>query len=272
MSTQIVYTVRSNQNGTQVVSGVNMQQPITLGGPGVPRDDDFLTFWGLRASADATAVLIDNVTVSRQITLQMAPSVTATGTVTTSGPGEVSAITITAQGQDYVRPPVPVIADTTGAGAAIAPLGLQVLATVQVYIGSNGYTNPTAKAVGYLAPGGTAALFSVTVVAGSITAVTCTNTAANGPYAQPPTIVITDPTGTGASWRARCGVHPTVTVVNGLGTNHYTAPTISFTPYFKVLCPDTNVAAQGTAIKGFMAGRCMQAAFWPTFELPTVVS
>lgn len=273
MSSQIVYNVRSFQSGAAPSSETTMQQPTTLGGPGTIRDDDFLALWGLRATADNMAILVDNMTVSRTITLSMLPSSTATGTVVQDSGGVITGVTITGQGQDYVQPPTPSIVDTTGKGAIVSLAGLQVLATAQVYVGGSGYTNPVATAVGFLAPGGTPALFSVTVAGGTITAVTCTNTGANGPYAQPPLIVITDPTGSGAFWRARCGVHPTVKVLNGVGSNFYSAPTIAFTPYFKTLCPDAGGAAmQGASVKGFMVGRCTASTMFPCYETAPVVS
>lgn len=276
MSTQIVYVVESFQSGAAVSSANSMQQPTSLGGQGTLRDDDFLNFWGLRATADVCAVQLDNITVKRTITLSMVPSSTATGTITQDSGQVITGVTITGQGLDYIQPPLPVIADATGIGAIVQLAGLQVISAAQIF-GGTGYTNPVATAVGYLAPGGTPALFSVTVMAGVITALTCTNAATNGPYAQPPNIVITDPAGTGAAYRARCGVHPKVTVLatggQAAGSKFYTNPTISFTPYFKTLCPDSaGAAVQGSAVKGFMVGKCTAGTMFPCFELAPVVS
>lgn len=276
-TSQIVYTVQTIVSGGQPVITVqgSTQQPPGGGTPGVPRDEQFLQTWGLRSSLDITTAAMQ--TVQRQITLQMNASVvaTATATVRAGAPqGAIIGITITGQGMDYIRPPLLTITGNTGSGARFAT-NLQVLATASQVIGGVNYTAAaTAVAQGGLVPGGVPATFSVTVVAGVITAVTCTNTATNGPYEHAPTIVITDPNNpTGnAQWIARMGVHPTVQIISG-GDN-YTAPaTVAFVPFFKTLCPDTmSLAAQGAAVLGWMVGPLQQANLIPYFELAPVVT
>jgi hypothetical protein len=236
-----------------------------------------LQFWGLRASADVTN--LDGLTnkVTRQITLKMDASSVATATAAKqSGTrfGGILSVTVTGQGMDYIRPPLPVIADATGSGAVLGGTGLQVLATSQLVQGNSSYTaNVTAVAQdGGLAPGGVPATFSVTVVAGTITAVTCTNTPTNGPYNFPPTIVISDPGNPsgGAVWLTRMGLFPKIAVLTPGGG--YTSPTISFTPFFKTMCPDTAAAAQANAVRGWMKNVLGFAAATPVGETSPVVS
>jgi hypothetical protein len=276
MSTQIVTAYEVVAFGSQPVATIraNFAYPTaSIGSPGIVRDDQFLQFWGLRASADTTTVLGDGITVHRAITLQMGPSVDATAAVSISGgqkTGYILGIAIESQGEDYILPPIPVLSDATGSGAILGTPTLQVLATAQQIVGGSGYVAPVATARNGLAPGGIPATFSVTVVGGAITAVTCTNTTTNGPYAAPPDIVITDPSGAGeAVWIARMGVS-SVPIVEP-GTN-YTAPTLTFLPYFKKVCPDTNPATQAAAVKGWMTRWLSQRMTMPVNELLPVVS
>jgi hypothetical protein len=275
MSTQIAYAVQASALGTQTVTTVKnaIRNVPTGGGTGVPVDASFLQFWGLRVTSDTIGS--SGSVVERDITLAMGPSSTATATIQLQGGTAlplISGITVTGQGLDYVLPPALVITDATGAGAQFGPIGLQVLNTAQTLSGGTSYVAPIATAVGGLFPGGVAATFSVTVVGGAITAVTCTNTTTNGPYAYPPTIVITDPSGSGtAIWYARAGIFPTIALLSQ-GTDGYTAPTASFTPYFKTLAPDSSASAQAAAVKGFMVGVIPAASFIPVVELAPVVS
>src|SRR5271154_4007935 len=110
MSSQIVYAVRCYANGALPVNSIleSFEQPSVLGGFGVPRDDDFLGFWGLRESSDITNTLTDGITISRVITILMGPSSTATATVQLDSGSVPTGITVTGQGEDYVRPPIPV--------------------------------------------------------------------------------------------------------------------------------------------------------------------
>lgn len=273
MSTQIVYTAKVFPHGTQPLSGVvevNMQQPTSEAGAGTFRDDQFLTLLGLRASFDGISLPGGGV-VQRQITLQMGPSSGATATVQTDGSGVISGITVTGQGLDYIQPPVAVIADSgKGAGAIVGPCSLQVLQTTGVYNGT-GYVAPVVTAKGGLAPGGVPATFTATVVGTAITGITCTNPTTNGPYASPPTLVITDSAGSGANYTAQMGLFPIVPVIYG-GSTFYSGPTISFTPYFKVLNPDAFPTAQANAVKGFMKGVLEQKMYMPVYEGTPVIS
>jgi hypothetical protein len=277
MSSQIVYVVKTTVVGGLLTANVvsNAMQPATSGPPGTPRDDQFLQFWGLRASSDATANPSGGDVV-RTITLKMDASAIATGTVTVgagSTEGPIIGVTITGQGLDYIQPPLLTLTDTTGSGAVLTA-GLQVLNTAQTTIGGTGYTaTATAVAKNGLLPGGTPATFALTIVGGTITAVTCTNTATNGPYAYQPTIVISDPANPGgtAAWTTRMGIHPTVSIV--VPGNNYTAPTLNFVPYFKTLCPDTMTAVQqGQCVLGWMSGILSQALLMPFYELVPVVT
>ena len=277
MASQIVcsYSVIAS-GGLDTTTVHDTLQNQTLAGVGTPRDQQFLNFWGLRASFDA--VISAPPRFTRNITLQMDASVVATATVARGGGASSSpltAITITGQGMDYILPPFPVVSDPTGQGAIVSDLGLQVLATAQDVLGGNSYNAATVTAVpqGGLMPGGIAATFSVTVVMGTITAVTCTNTGTNGPYAYPPVIVISDPSNPGgtAKWHVRMGVFPAATVLAG-GTVGYTNPTVVLAPAFKQMCPDSSPTAQANAVKGWMTAILRKALVSPISEAVPVVS
>jgi hypothetical protein len=278
MSSQIVYAIQTVASGGQAPATVanNMGQPSPgTASPGTFRDEQFLAFWGLRASTDAVAAA--GAATRRTITLLMDAGTVATGTVqiTASGmQGQVKGITVSVQGIDYIRPPTPVISDATGKGAR-ASAGLQLLSTSQVVVGDANYlvATTTAVAVGGLAAGGVPASLTPVLAGGTVTGVTVNNPTTNGPYDYPPTIVIVDsanPTDRTAVWKARMGVHPTVHIITP-GDN-YTAPTVVFAPFFKQMCPDSAPVAQANAVRGWMQGILSQALSMPFGELVPVVS
>jgi hypothetical protein len=288
MSSQIVYAIQTPMNGgldTSTMTGIMGQPSAGTVSPGTFRDEQFLQFWGLRSSFDGVTLsgIIPNQIAKRAITLQMDASVIATSTAAKAGggvQGPIVGITITGQGNTYIRPPVPVIADATGVGF-VGQCGLQVL-TVSLPNIVNGGGPWTAAAAatavgGGLAPGGVPALFSVTVVMGAITAITCTNPTTNGPYNYPPQIVITDSgnpaaaADQGPNTYGVMGVHPTVKIINA--GNNFTNPTVSFTPFFKTLCPDAaGTVTQGSAVRGWMLGVLNRAMNCQLGELTPVVT
>jgi len=116
--------------------------------------------------------------------------------------------------------------------------------TVTLGAGGNLYAGPTVTLVGGLSPTGVAATVTATFVpGGAITGFTVV-TPGSG-YVGIPTVVITDPLGSGATGTAVLQVAG-LTLTNG-GVGYQAAPTVAIVSLFKVLFPDG--ANQAAALK-----------------------
>lgn len=224
----------------------------------VPLPLDFLFDIGVGLVSDNTASAVDGsgVThVTRTVVLSLVPAVLPTFNVArnlSADTGPISLLTINNAGQDLVAPPLVVFGDTfvIPAGTlkgqhyvpprtAIAKTSLDVRAVPAIINGGTGYTGGTqVVAFGGLMPGGVAATFTTTVMAGVITNIAIRTP--GGPYVKPPTLVAVDPgpnPGSGAVFGVPdMKLHDVTLVDPGLG---YVQPTAVALPLFKKTWPDS---------------------------------
>jgi hypothetical protein len=232
----------------------------------IPLDLTLPQIYGLLPITDVIGGAGTNVT--RTVQTQMTPTIAdAAGTAVMNG-GALASVTVTNQGGLYGMPPVL----TFTGGNPTAPAQGIVLCKVRgciVLLGGSGYTGATIVTfVGGLAPGGTAATGTVTVVAGAVTGIVMTNT--GGPYLQAPFAVISDTGGgTGAEVVAGLSVDSVRVTYGGLA--YKAAPTAVFTPLFKQMLPDSAGSAnQGASLSAWMDGTLAQLLKLPVQSTITV--
>lgn len=162
--------------------------------------------------------------------------------------GPITAINITSGGAGYINAPtVAIIAQSgdTGTGAtASAVLSGAAVISATIQNGGSGYLNPTVSFTGGTQrPGGQAPEASATVSGGVITAITITSGGTG--YTTPPTVVITDETGTGASVSCTIGTSSVQSIViNNGGTGYKVAPNVTISG------SSTQAAVAGTVTIG----------------------
>lgn len=205
-----------------------------------------LTCMGLLLSSDSTTAGV------RTINLALVPTVAATATAQLNpGGGAPSAspvfsLTLTGAGSGYAAPPVvsivPASGDSTGNGAkARATLNL---ASVSVTSEGSGYVVPIVEFVGNLAPNGTPATATATVVGGMITGIAVTSPGSG--YTGIPQVLILDPGG-GTGAEATAVMQVGSLVLTNPGKAYSAAPTVVLTPLFKSQWPDGSNQAQPLA-------------------------
>jgi hypothetical protein len=163
----------------------------------------------------------------------------APGGAASATPAAITGLTITGRGLNFAEPP---IFSFTPAGGDAPSRKAQATAKLRVnsanvITGGSGYgASATAVAVGGLGAGGVAATFTVTVVAGVVTAV---NMATPGSgYVGLPLIVITGASpGTGAVAIAAMEID-TVTIIDG-GAGYFSVPLVVTTGGFAYRFPDS---------------------------------
>ena len=248
ITTTYTYTITGSGNPTSVAAAM----------AAVPLNQDPLLL-GLRLTSDVTQQVGSTAVVTRTLIFSMNPASAATITAavnTTKGgqnrTGEISTLTVTGNGLDYIRPPVLSFTDSASklasGAAANAKMGVYGV-NCSLYASSGGanYTAPVVTASGgELAPGGTQATFGTPVLAGGvISSVPVVTT--GGPYNAPPTLTVTDSTGSGASLLAQLGITGTNLVQKG---TQYETPSVVITPFYLVMFPQGS--PQQSPIQGFM--------------------
>jgi hypothetical protein len=237
----------------------------------VPLDDDFLVTIGLRVLSDTTGAPVGD-SVTRTIVLDMEPTITATVTATLFGGdptgSPIDTLSFTS-GLGYVVPPVllPDAPTVSGRTAALhATLGV---VSVNPILGGALYTGQTTLVFsgGDLAPGGTQATATPTIVLGVITGVVMTDI--GGPYNTPPDLVAVDPGGgSGATFLVQLGLSGAVLDDPGLG--YSVVPAVTVVPLFKSLFPDGT--DQGSPVANWMTEVFLEALSLPVIAAVPVVT
>jgi hypothetical protein len=210
---------------------------LTAAMAAVPLPQDILSLYGVYPTSDIPSPGV------RSIILALVPSASATATAQLSGSETadyVFGLTLTSGGHNYAAPPTVTFSLPVGTfsplrqARAQAQLGVD---TATVATGGALYSaNPTVTVVGNVGPGGTPAVLSVTVALGVITAVTIVNPGSG--YMSIPKVVITDPTGSGATITVTLNVVGLTLLDPGQG--YVLAPTVTLVPWFKSLFPDSS--------------------------------
>ena len=254
MTTQLVST-----NTLTFTSGVAAALQARMAVPPLPLD--FLSMLGLGVTSDVTAT--SDTAATRTITLFAAPATTAVLTpVLVPGDGDgapIQKVTVGTPGGSYVVPPV--LTAVQGAGGPTVVRAAKLLpqlgvGSVLVSDGGSGYSfNTTLTASGGgLAYGGTQATFTVSILDGGINSISVVTP--GGPYTDLNQLVLTlgnTGGGTGAVLTPSFEI-ASVKVQDG-GRGYYPGATITVTPYFQTVCPDSaGSAAQESTIAGFMVG------------------
>jgi hypothetical protein len=253
-----------------VAAGVKTPAALVTLMAAVPLDSDLLTDYGLRSTADSTAA-VGNV-VSRVITVSMNPGVSAAATaVLASGVSSfVEFINMTANGSDYVAPPVVTLsAPIAGSRQALAHANLGV-ASVSVSAGGAAYSAQSFAVFskGQVPPGSADATVTLTIVAGVITAVTVVT--AGGPYGRIPTVTVVDPTGAGSGAVLVAHLGVASVTIDDPGNGYPTAPTVTIQPLFHALFPDAG--DQVSPLSGWMTEVLQQGILSPVVAFAPVVS
>lgn len=264
MATQITYKFSCYPTGPTVNAAA-----LSTRLAAVPLDNDLLQFDGLRVISDATNIVASFVT--RTIVLGMTPA--GAGTVqanldTSTTPSAILSYTVETTGNLYVRPPIVTIADTPpgiGSGAsAYATLGVFGTALGGAEVNPYSAATTVTASGGQLAPGGTQATFTVTLLGGAISAVNIVTN--GGPYNVPPVLTIADPGGgSGQTVVAQLGLSGIIATAPG---KSYTNPVVTLLPYFKSLNPDAAGAlTQAESVQSWMQSviqRAMNVSIVPS--------
>jgi hypothetical protein len=209
-----------------------------------------LTALGLLVKSDLTSA------AARTTHLGLVPTTSATATAqllpgvngTTEG-SPVGGLTLTAKGSGYVAPPV--VQFTGGAGTVSASEGIEIplvsaagvafldVLSVTVTGTGSGYTAPVVSFVGGLSLNGRTPGVAATATAtvgggGAITGIVVTSPGSG--YTSPPTVIVTDPTGTLATFTAVMAVGSLLLTRAGRG--YVSPPTVTLVPLFKAFFPD----------------------------------
>ena len=176
----------------------------------------------------------------------------ATGVITRTSLGQITAVTLTNMGAGYLEDPQ--VTFFPPAGFAFPP------------------TYKPAKAIPVMASGTPATGTVTTNGAGAVTGIVMV-TLGSG-YVSPPNILILDPTGTGAVLNARMGLERVDIINNGRG---YTgALTALITPWFRVMFPDGPAAnpngSQPSAFVRYLEWEIARQAVTPIFSNNPVVT
>jgi len=185
----------------------------------------------------------------------------------------IESVTVTAAGGGawgYAVPPIVTFAPQGSLYPAYARANMQLGGAI-VLSGGSSYSAPVVTfSGGSLAPGGTQATATATVVAGAITAINITS--AGGPYWWPPTITITDSAGSGAYILPFLNVASITVTSPGRGYGP-TAPAVTITPLFKIVAPDSSgTSTQASAVRNWMTGILKQGTLSPIWARQPVVT
>jgi len=252
MTTQIQYIAEVTNVGA--LSNADLEARVA----GAPLDTATLSALGLFLTSDVTTIA--GQVISRTITVASVPAVAQTITPhlapgdPTGSPIETVSVDTINVAANYPRPPILLAVQPAGAPAPVVPAKLlaQLGVGAVTFVGGTGYGAGTTATVsgGGLAYGGAQATLGVTVMGGSITAVSVITP--GGPYNTIPTVTLGNTGGgTGGSITVSLEVSA-VQVVEG-GEGYVAGTTISQTPYFKGLCPDSAGAVeQASLLFGFM--------------------
>lgn len=252
----LVYSVKL----TGLVSQAAMK--TLLGGPAVPIA--FLNQLGASFTSDTLGG--DATHATRTIVLSLVPGVapTATAAIGDSASGNpVTALNLTGNGQNITAPP---IVEFSGGNPdepaqAIATLNLNSIGSL---VGGAGYSGQTTVAFkGGLGAGGVEPTGHVTIGGGgAITAIVIDTPGSK--LVGPPTIVITDPAGTGSGASAVSIMQVDQLQLLYGGKGYQAAPTVSLVPLFKYIWPDAlGAVAQGTPFVNLLTGNLLQACASP---------
>jgi len=248
----------------------------------VPVPQDLLTAFALRVTSDSTT--IGSGEVIRTIVFSMVPSSTATATAQVNSNQQLTGVTVTAPGANYVKPPV-----VSFVGTSVFPpkarAGLKIVAATVASAGSSYTANAKAVLVGGLPasevlapnqrpstvfppndPTVIPAVLTLTIVGGHITGVAITN--AGSGYTTPPEVVIEDTIGSGGAITLSMGVSDVVVDYRGEGV--FPAPTVVLTPAYKSTFPDGS--NQGAPLANIMTTVIAQAVFSPVVASTPIVA
>jgi hypothetical protein len=254
----------------------------------VPFPPSILTAYGLRVTSDVTAPGPPTV---RTIVLAFGPSVAAVASAVLV-PGDASGSPIdhftTTAGSGYVLPPVvqlsgaPPLAtkptlDTLGAGQA----WMKVVGATVAAPGA-GYSASTFAVVSPASPGGNrpsqtaapsnptshAAKLTLTILAGNITGVAIADAGAG--YAEIPNVLIVDPTGAGSGGKISLSMGVDRIDVLRAGNGYQAPPTVTLTPAFKLIFPDSS--DQRKPFYNLMTTALSNSVLSPVVAAPPVLS
>jgi hypothetical protein len=242
----------------------------------VPVDMTLPNLYGMLYISDTSG--ISGQVVTRTMTFRTTPTSDASAS-TSLVPGDavggpLDGVSLIGAGSKYAAPPLVTFAGGTPDRPALAHavMGVDPTGIIVIKAGS-GYVAPTAAfqgPAGSLVPGGTPATATVTTDgSGHITGLIVTSV--GGPYLVPPTVVISDVSGSGAIVVAPLSV--TGIVIDDPGNGFVVAPTPVFTPVFKQFFPDPPVGnGQALSLGGFMQGVFQLALGTPVIAAVPVVS
>jgi hypothetical protein len=248
----------------------------------IPVDLALPNMVGLLYDNDVTSTA--GQTVTRTITLRARPSTDATATATLFS-GDVSgspidALALGASGHDYAAPPV-IGFDGTAENISAVAIALMGVDEVLVINGGSGYVAPTVTFVGgelppspifaegVLTPQSAQATGTVTIAGGVITAIVMTTR--GGPYQVPPLAVITDTGGSGAILSPTLRVTGLSLLNPGAGYGDG-APTLSLTPFFASINPDSEPTSQIATVRSWMKGTFEAAMRMPIIAATPVIT
>jgi len=238
----------------------------------VPPPPAVLSALGVRVISDSTPVASP---VVRTIVLGLGPISAATATAAISASesaSPVTAVTVTAAGSGYVRPPIVTFAGGRSkappnvdvnqlAGSKNAPAfadaTLKLVSATVVAPGSAYTANATAIVVGGRRPTGRDATLSLTIAGGHITGVAIVDAGAG--YTSVPEIIVVDTAGSGGAVTVSLGVDAVEILRGGAGFTE--APTVVLTPWFQALFPASS--DQAAPFKELMTTALEQASFGP---------
>jgi hypothetical protein len=264
MSTQVTQVYRIAQGGLTPAALAAIVGPAS-----VPTPTDVLTALGARVTSD-TVTSPPGFAV-RTIVYSLVPSVNATALSAINADTEVSTITITNPGDNYVTPPTIILAGGDG-GAGITRVAkarawLKVVSASVLTGGSSYAPNTTASVVGKLAPSkpdAKPAKLNLTIVGGVVTGVSIADPGVG--YVGIPSVVLSDPTG-GATFKLTMGVGQ-IEIVNP-GEGYALGPIVIIRPAFIEMFP--NETNQGTPLDDLMLQALQFAAASPVVSDPPIV-
>lgn len=237
----------------------------------VPVPDSIVDVYGARVTSDSTATA--GTVVTRTIVFAFGPETAGAATTTVNANGLLTSVNVTNAGSEYVLPPT-VTFDGGGDNIfaeAIAAAYLQVEGA-SVGAGGSGYSASTyALVIGQQSPNDDEAVeakLTLTIAGGAVTAVAVANAGSN--YAGIPEVLIVDPIGSGR------GASVNLTMQLGSidlvypGEGYAEAPTVTLTPAFKAMFPDSS--NQATPFANFMTSAIQAAVLSPVVADPPVLS